>query len=244
LKYFGIDGCKAGWFYVWLDDRQSYGFGILETIDALTGLVDCTGTVLIDMPIGLKETGPQERRCDKAARQLLKNRASSIFPAPCRQSLRADDYLSASDTNFTVTGRRLSKQTYFIMPKIRELDHFMGAEGKQLDIHEFHPELGFLALNRFAPLKFSKKTGAGQQKRQHILSRYIPSAGAIIALAKNRFLRRQAGMDDILDAFCGAVTAAFRDHLIFLPAVPDIDPRGLDMQIVYADPDSPCPLSN
>lgn len=243
MKYIGIDGCKGGWFYVWLDEGQSYGYGILETIDALTGLVNSTDTALIDMPIGLMEAGFHERQCDRAARKLLKKRASSIFPAPCRQSLQADDYLSASNINFTVTGRRLSRQTYFIMPKIRELDLFMGTDGRQLDIHEFHPELGFLALNRFVPLKFSKKTGAGQQERQHILSRYTPSCEAVIIRAKNRFLRRQAGVDDILDALCGAVSASFRDHFIFLPTVPETDPRGLTMQIVYAGPGISCPSS-
>lgn len=237
MKYIGIDGCQGGWFYVWLDDGHSYGFGILDTIDALAGLLDSTDIALIDMPIGLKETGPQERQCDKAARQLLKKRASSIFPAPCRQSLQADNYLWASGINFTVTGRRLSRQTYYIMPKIRELDRFMETAGRQLTIHEFHPELGFLALNRFIPLKFSKKTAAGQQERQQILSRSIPSARGITAMAKKRFLRRQARVDDILDALCGAVTAAFRDHFIFLPDIPETDPHGLPMQIVYADPD-------
>ena len=164
MKYAGIDGCRGGWCHVWLDTNGSHGSGILRTIDEWTGLPDnADAIVLIDMPIGLKETGPNERRCDSAARKLLKKRGSSIFPAPCRQSLAADEYPLASDLNQAVTGRRLSLQSYYIMPKIRELDRFMRDVARRLDIREFHPELGFLALNRFVPLKHSKKTGPARK---------------------------------------------------------------------------------
>jgi predicted RNase H-like nuclease len=243
VKYLGIDGCRGGWFYVWLHTEDSHGFGILKTIDALTGLVDNTDAfVLIDMPIGLSETGPHERQCDKAARKLLKKRGSSIFPAPCRQSLQAHDYLTASDINHKVTGRRLSRQTYHLMPKIWELDGFIRGSGRGLEIREFHPELGFLALNRFVPLTFSKKNVSGQRERLEILSRYAPCSPAILSEAAKRFPRNQAGVDDILDALCGAVAASFKDHLVSLPAVPETDPRGLPMQIVYADPDKAAPV--
>lgn len=238
MKYAGIDGCKHGWFYVWLDDIGSHESGILKTIDPLAGLLDSSDAiVLIDMPIGLTQTGPHERQCDRAARKLLKKRASSIFPAPCRQSLDVLDYRAASELNHAVTGRRLSRQSYFIMPKIRELDCFMRGAGRRLDIREFHPELGFLALNRFVPLMFSKKTVSGQKERLEILSEYVPSSAAILARANKRFLRNQAGEDDILDALCGAVTAMFKDQLVSLPAAPENDPLGLPMQIVYADPE-------
>ena len=42
---------------------------------------------------------------------------SSIFPAPCRQSLAEQKYRAASDRNQAVTGRRLFKQTCHLMPK-------------------------------------------------------------------------------------------------------------------------------
>jgi predicted RNase H-like nuclease len=48
-----------------------------------------------------------------------------------------------------------------------------------------------------------------------------------------------AGVDDILDALCGAVSASFKNHLVSLPAVPEADPQSLPMQIVYADPGMP-----
>lgn len=228
---------------MWLDSEGSHAFGILKTIDELTALPDrADALVLIDMPIGLKDLGRHERQCDRAARKLLKKRGSSIFPAPCRQSLAEKEYPLASECNHAVTGRRLSRQTYHIMPKIRELDGFIRGAGQQLDIREFHPELGFLALNRFVPLKFSKKNGSGQEERLEILSRYAPGSPAILSEAAKRFPRKQAAMDDILDALCGAVAASFKDHLVSLPAVPETDPLGLSMQIVYADPKKAGPV--
>ncbi len=243
MKYVGIDGCRGGWFHVWLDSEGSHASGILKTIDELTALPDSAGAlVLIDMPIGLKEAGSHERQCDRAARKLLKKKGSSIFPVPCRQSLAENEYPLASECNHVVTGRRLSRQTYHIMPKIRELDGFIRGAGRRLDIREFHPELGFLALNRFVPLRFSKKTGSGQEERLEILSGYVSTSPAILSEAAKRFPRNQTGVDDILDALCGAVTASFKDHLVSLPAVPETDPRGLPMQIVYADPKKAGPV--
>jgi len=243
VKSAGIDGCRGGWCHVWLDTDGFHGSGILRTIDEWTGLPDSADAiVLIDMPIGLKETGPHERQCDKAARKLLKKRGSSIFPAPCRQSLAEQEYLPASDLNQAVTGRRLSKQTYHLMPRIRELDRFIRGAGRRLNIREFHPELGFLALNRFVPLTFSKKTGSGQEERLKILSRHVAASPTIFSEAAKQLPRNQAGLDDILDALCGAVAASFRNHLVSLPALPETDPRGLPMQIVYADPDKAGPL--
>ncbi len=228
---------------MWLDSDGVHGSGILRTIDEWTGLPDSADAiVLIDMPVGLKETGPHERQCDRAARKLLKKRGSSIFPAPCRQSLAEQEYLPASDRNQAVTGRRLSKQTYHLMPKIRELDRFIRGAGRGLDFKEFHPELGFLALNRFVPLTYSKKHRSGREERLEILSRYVSCSPAILSEAAMRCPRNQAGMDDILDALCGAIAASFKDHLVSLPSVLEIDPCGLPMQIVYADPEKAGPL--
>ncbi|MDT8377865.1 MAG: DUF429 domain-containing protein [Desulfotignum sp.] len=69
MKWIGIDGCRGGWCHVWLDSNGSHGSGILKTIDELTALPDSADVlVLIDMPIGLKESGLHERQCDRAAK--------------------------------------------------------------------------------------------------------------------------------------------------------------------------------
>ena len=62
-------------------------------------IISDANSVLIDIPIGLLDKGPDERSCDKAARKLLGKRASSVFPAPARQALDASDYQAALAVN-------------------------------------------------------------------------------------------------------------------------------------------------
>ena len=46
-------------------------------------------SVLIDIPIGLSDSGPGGRLCDREARQLLGcGRVSSVFSAPARRTLQ------------------------------------------------------------------------------------------------------------------------------------------------------------
>ncbi len=228
----GIDGCRDGWFYVSLHRDRQYDFGILSSISEIENIANEYSRVLIDIPIGLREKNPLERLCDKAARKLLGKKGSSIFPAPSRLSLGKKEYRSASLANQKHTGRKLSKQSFYIMSKIREVDEFVRHSKSKILLHEFHPEVGFLALNQFKPLAFSKKKRAGRNERLQILAPYLTSAGEILEKATARYLRRQVALDDILDAIVGAVSAGMHDQWGVLPAEPEIDARGIPMKIV------------
>ncbi|MCG8617067.1 MAG: DUF429 domain-containing protein [Desulfobacterales bacterium] len=233
FRYIGVDGCRSGWFYVGLDSNLSGASGILPAIREIDDVADENTIVMIDIPIGLKEKDTQERACDTEARKLLKKRSSSIFPAPSRMALAADDYPAASRINAECTGRKLSMQTYHILHKIREVDDFIFSGAKKIGLREFHPELGFLALNNFNPLAYSKKHKKGRLERLKILETYFRQAPEILQKALDRFLRKQVAADDILDAAAGAVTALLRDRLVSLPHTPEYDSRGLKMEIVY-----------
>jgi predicted RNase H-like nuclease len=76
------------------------------------------------MPIGLPERGP--RACDLEARRLLgPGRASSVFPAPIRPVLVATSYDDACQIRLQVEGKKLSRQAWVIVPKIREVDDML-----------------------------------------------------------------------------------------------------------------------
>ena len=82
----GLDGCRDGWIAAILES----GVTRLQVLGSLESLFENPAliTAVIDVPIGLPETGP--RRCDLLARQLLRApRASSVFPAPLRSMLPA-----------------------------------------------------------------------------------------------------------------------------------------------------------
>ena len=242
MEYVGIDGCKIGWFYIRLGEKESFDFGVLKSIDELPQIACSKSFVCIDIPIGLKEHDTQERRCDKEARRLLKKKGSSVFPAPSRLSLDANEYQIASALNKKFTGRKLTLQSFFISKKIKEVDAFVRNSGTAFHIRECHPELCFFALNNFEPLKYSKKKKEGRTERKCILSKYIPSASTIIASAAQKYLRKHVALDDILDAMVVALTASFEDNVLSVPHSPEFDNQNLRMEIVYP-PHKPFPVS-
>ncbi len=229
----GIDGCRAGWFYVRLGP-SAWSFGVLTNISELAAIQGPADTVLIDIPIGLITCATNERRCDKAARKWLgPGKGSSVFPVPCRAAVAAQTYSEASATNFMNTGRNLSRQTWGILPKIREVDEFLrGVETPSLP-REMHPEVCFRALSLQQGPDASKKTKEGFRARLAILANHFPGTNELVSQALDKYLRKEVARDDVLDALVGAVTGRYR--LCSLPVPAEFDAMGLPMEIVYAD---------
>ncbi len=231
--FFGVDGCPGGWIAIGLDARGAATSHLSSTFAALVDELTRPGLVLVDMPIGLPSAAVPDRVCDRAARALLgRGRASSVFPAPARAALAADDYETACDINARELGKRLSKQTWNIAGKIRELDDYLASKRAPCAIREMHPEIAFAGLNAGRAIAAGKKQPEGRAVRLELLSRQVGGAAAIVAATRDRFTRQQVGDDDILDAFVGAVLARHGDALETLPEAPIRDERGLLMEIV------------
>lgn len=234
MRYFGIDGCKLGWFFVQINSDHSYQIGVMTSIYEIIERARPDDIILLDIPIGLRDSGSEERLCDKEARRLLKpKRSSSVFPAPCRPSLYEDNYSAASQTNFEKTGRRLSQQSWAISAKIREVDEFMVKKGSSVRFREMHPEVCFRSLNDNSPLDFAKKKKPGFDERMTLLRSYYENSDSVVKQAMEKFLRKEVARDDILDALVGAITAMV--PLMTVPDSPEYDERGLPMEIVYAE---------
>jgi predicted RNase H-like nuclease len=73
----------------------------------------------------LKNGVQGERLSDLGARRILKARKSSIFPVPCREAVYMESYEKACEVNEKLTGKRISKQAWNIIPKIRDVDSFL-----------------------------------------------------------------------------------------------------------------------
>lgn len=239
VQYLGIDGCKAGWFFVSLEEGGSFDVGIVPVIEDLAPRLERCALALIDIPIGLPSGQTGERRAEVEARQRIAARASSVFPVPCRRAIQAADYRSACAVNEAVLGRRLPRQTWNIVTKIRDVDEFLSRRVLRHRLREMHPELAFWALNDRKVPAHGKKTPAGFTERLDILTRYCPQSMEVFRQARNRFPRRSdLADDDILDALAGAVTAIRYPGLDSVPAVPQFDERGLAMEMVFAAPDA------
>jgi predicted RNase H-like nuclease len=237
MKIIGIDGCKTGWFAVITQGKMSYEFGIFNNITNIWDKHSDADLILIDIPIGLIDVSTEERKCDKDARKILRSgRASSVFVTPCRTAIYSEDYNSASDINYKNTGRRLAKQTWGIVPKIKELDEFLISNtAARSVIKESHPEVGFWALNNNSPMSNAKKKNEGLVERLDVLRPYIGSVDEIYQSALNRYPRSQLAKDDILDAICLMVNGmlGMELKLATLPPTPQVDNVGLPMQMVY-----------
>ena len=80
FPYWGIDGCKAGWFCIGLRADGELQHFVAPDISAVCAIL-CqfrAKVALIDIPIGLSDTA-EERACDKQAREYIGGRRSSVF---------------------------------------------------------------------------------------------------------------------------------------------------------------------
>lgn len=186
----------------------------------------------IDVPIGLPDRG--SRRADQAARVKLGwPRCASVFPTPIRPALRATSWEEACDITATVDGRRVPRQTFAILPKIREIDGLLQANaGLHHRLLEVHPELSFAAWAG-TPMVHRKKSAAGRQSRQELIAQlYGPNEFSRLAaiLRGNHF-----GSDDLADAFANLWTArrVQAGTASRLPAEPAFDSTGLPMHMWY-----------
>ena len=88
VKAYGVDGCRSGWFYFELQG-SSYAYGVVSNLAELVEKAAPGDRILVDIPIGLRDSDSAPRLCDQEARRLLGPRGSSVFPAPIRSVLRA-----------------------------------------------------------------------------------------------------------------------------------------------------------
>jgi predicted RNase H-like nuclease len=200
----GIDGCRAGWIVV-------HGSARAGPVEAAIAPDWCTvmdrrfAMAAVDMPIGLPDAGA--RHCDRAARDLLGwPRMLSVFLHLRRPLLDFADYPAANEWA-RADGKGLSKQAWFLLPKIAEIDRWITPR-RQARLREAHPELIFRALNGGTALAESKKTRAGHRQRRALLERAgFADIGSWLERLTPAFRRGHAAPDDLLDAYACCWTA-------------------------------------
>lgn len=227
----GIDGCAGGWLVVHDGPRGVDAF-IAASIAVVMKALSPPTVVGIDIPIGIPETGARD--CDTEARRLLGERGSSVFPAPLRAVLTLTDYGEANLLQKTL-GRGLSRQTFGILPKIREVDTWIRRNsGLGPTLHEVHPELSFAIWNGDRPMAQSKKSPGGKVHRWKLIDAEFPGLRARLAQLLRAVNDADAFEEDDL---CDAIAALWsarriaRGAHLTLPARLQRDTFGLPMQI-------------
>jgi len=244
--YGGVDACSSGWIWVSLDQSLCVkAWGVEREFSAVMIQLKACNIVGVDIPIGLPWHQHPSRKCDADARTLLKPlRHSSVFSSPSRvvidlwnqSHINFPNYNLAyyfySNINFKEIGKKLSRQSFGIVPKIAEVDSYLLSNKMQAQrVLEIHPEVSFAILNGRKALGENKRTPPGQRDRVCLLSNNgVKYDSRGIDLQQLQLMNKQAlgaETDDINDALVGALTVA---TMTGAPAV--FDQRGLPMAII------------
>lgn len=221
----GIDGCRTGWVIVRRDAKGCFAAPFV--VAALDDLPE-TDMVVIDIPIGLPESG--RRACDLEARAMLGPRRSSVFTGVRRPLLAMSSYEAANAWG-KGDGEGLTRQLWNILPKIREVDDWM-TPARNRTFREGHPELAFAGVSG-RPMAHYKKTPEGEAERLAALAGFIDRDTVLEWLDRAR--GSGAARDDIVDALalCRSAARVLLGRHGQLPADPPKDARGLPMEMVF-----------
>ena len=185
-----------------------------------------TQLVLIDMPKGL--LSDKSRKIEGLARQLLKGQASTVFNVPVVDAVFAGDYQDASAINHRMTGKKLSKQAWYLCPKIRELDELLAEEFSLSDeIFESHPELVFRLMAGVQLPK--KKLAEGLTARLALLERAGMPATQLVNNLIDQYPRSVCFADDAVDALVLLLLAHSPSEDLDQEA--EIDRRGIPINL-------------
>jgi predicted RNase H-like nuclease len=185
----------------------------------------------VDIPIGLPEEGA--RKCEKEARQLLGwPHMTSVFSAPLRPCLVARTYEQACGIRFRIEEKKMSRQAFGILPKIREVDDVLAtARSLSARVIEVHPEVSFLLMNGGAPMRHRKKSPDGKAERRALLEAQWPDS---IEGMRASLRGQDYALDDLHDSMAALWSArrwvSGKARVLGDPAVRDR--AGLPMKIV------------
>ena len=219
----GVDGWRNGWIAVSVpvDSPTAGDIAIASYEDFAALLDDHEGARLIGVDIPLSLPAGAQRASDAALRGHLGARSSSLFPTPCREAAAEASWEAANATSRRLTGKGLSKQTWYLVPKVDDARTAITDAACHASVYEAHPESCFVAMGGSDDLA-SKKTAAGIGQRLALLEADLGALGGALA-------GTPAGptLDDVLDALavCWTLRRIERgDALWFGP--PGVDDQG------------------
>lgn len=213
--YLGVDWAGNGWVTAALGDDSEPTVSFYPTILNLWLDHEDAAAILVDIPIGLVESG--KRRCDIEAKERLgPDRQRSVFLTPTREAVYAPDIETAKERQ-KPEDFGIQNQVWAIVPRIREVDRFLqkfSGSVAEDQILEAHPELCFWALNGGTPMTHSKDTEEGIEERRSLLAELDPALDAafeegIKTLTEPEYapMIGKTQSDDIIDAIAAAYTA-------------------------------------
>jgi predicted RNase H-like nuclease len=220
----GADGCRTGWVVCRRDRDGTMDIRVVKTLaEACEGL----SILAVDRPSGFVDVPRPPRACEVEARRLLRGKASSVFPTPCRPALDCTTHAEANALSRSL-GIGLNQQTFHLFPKMREVDALMrGNRDLHSIVYEAHPELAFARMNGGKPVLSKKRKPEGFAERLELLEQ--------LGFAWRPQTVPGAGRDDILDAIavCRTATLIANGTATRLGPEHERDRHGLPMNIWF-----------
>jgi predicted RNase H-like nuclease len=248
MRLAGVDGCRRGWVAAVEEPGGAIAARVFESFAALSDALGEGAVIAVDIPIGLPDrSAVGGRGPERAVRPLLGGRQSSVFSIPSRAAVYAGVDVAAHPEDGAryrhacavamatcEGGRKVSKQGFYIFPKIVEVDRRLqeGLPSGQRVV-ETHPEVAFWAMNGERPLAEPKKvkgkpfTAGLDERRALLIGAGLPPA------AIDGPKLHGAGLDDVIDAFAGLVVAraVAAGTVRSFPSPPERDAYGLEVAI-------------
>jgi len=189
----GVDGTPGGWLVAVVEARSLVRWHRVPDAAAVLAVTADCAVVGVDMALRLPDAG--YRRCDVEARVHLGPARSSMFHAPVKAVLDAVDYPHACAISREVNGKAISKQTWHIVPKMREWQRVP----LPANVVEVHPETTFRVLDR--RITDNKRSTRGLAQRLIALRAFVDVPEVLADLPVG------PSMDDALDALAAARSA-------------------------------------
>ncbi len=232
----GVDGCKAGWILVYYNDEGKLDYAVADRIELLTRVSPNINKVrfLIDIPIGLSG-GKFVRTVEVRMREILEGRSSTVFSAPARAAVYTENYENANELNKKILGKGLSKQSFFIGKKIRQIDEFLKTNNNdEVELLESHPEICFRYLAGGVLLS-KKKNEDGREERLNLLEKRDKNARHFFEKVVKATSRAAVSRDDIIDALCLCIVnkMSIKKGFEQLSDENDKDEEGINVGIAY-----------
>lgn len=159
----GLDACRGKWLGVALNEEGFVASRFGSAADLAAAWPEAVA-IGVDIPIGLPHDSPG-RDADKAAREFVGERRSSVFATFPAVVLDAPTYIEAKEICVAGGWPKPSIQSFGMRHRIFEIERLAAADER---IFEVHPEVSFRELigRSLAP----KRTAAGASERRRALA--------------------------------------------------------------------------
>lgn len=202
MRGLGLDAAgRAGWVGVVVDDRGFASAHLARTAAEVVAAAEAepagaVHAVAIDIPIGL--VAARRRSADVAAREFVRPRSSSVFPAPHPDVVALPHHAAVNEHLVAIGMPRVSAQAFHLFGRVREVAP-LAADPR---VVEAFPEASFRGL-KGEPVRTTKKTWAGQHERRALLAQASPA----VVLPDDLGPAGAVPADDVLDAAAVAWSA-------------------------------------